>query len=98
MILNYLKIAWRNIIRNKLLTFINVGGLAVGIATSLLIIQYVAFEQSYDQFFENKERIFRVDWTFNENGETALALPKAASGAGPKLVADFPEVETMTRI
>ncbi len=98
MLFNYLKIAWRNIIRNKLLTFINVGGLAVGIATSLLIMQYVAFEQSYDQFFEKKERIFRVDWSFNQDGESTLALPKAASGAGPKLVADFPEVETMTRI
>ncbi|WP_339794312.1 ABC transporter permease [uncultured Imperialibacter sp.] len=98
MLFNYFKIAWRNITRNKLLTFINVGGLAVGIATSLLIMQYVAFEQSYDQFLDNKERIFRVDWSFNQEGETALALPKAASGAGPKLVADFPEVETMTRI
>mgnify|MGYP003667623856 CR=1 FL=1 len=98
MLFNYFKIAWRNITRNKLLTFINMGGLAVGIATSLLIMQYVAFEQSYDQFFENKERIFRVDWSFNQDGESTLALPKAASGAGSKLVADFPEVEAMTRI
>ncbi len=98
MLYNHLKIAWRNLTRNKMLTLINVGGLSIGIATCFLILQYVQFERSYDQFLDNKERIYRVDWTFYQNGEVSLALPKAAGGAGPRLLAEVPEVVAQTRM
>ena len=98
MLYNHLKIAWRNITRNKMLTIINVGGLSIGIATCFLILQYVQFERSYDQFLVNKERIYRVQWNFYQGGELSLALPKAAGGAGPKLVTELPEVTAQTRM
>lgn len=98
MIYNHLKIAWRNISRNRMLSLINIGGLSIGIATSFLILQYVQFERSFDQFHEKKDRIFRLHWSFYQNGQETLALPKAAAGAGPRLLADFPELEAQTRI
>lgn len=98
MLYNHLKIAWRNLIRNKMLTLINVGGLSIGIATCFLILQYVQFERSYDQFLDNKERMYRIDWHLYQGGDLTLALPKAAAGAGPKLLADFPEVVAQTRM
>jgi len=60
MLQNYFKTAWRNIVRNKVYSFINVCGLAVGMAAFFLIIQYINFETSYDQFHENKNTLYRI--------------------------------------
>jgi putative ABC transport system permease protein len=57
---NYLKIAWRNIIRHKTYSVINVAGLAVGFAAFLLIFLVVRYEQSFDQFHAHKNQLFRV--------------------------------------
>jgi len=57
---NYLKIAWRNIIRHKTYWFINVAGLAVGFAAFLLIFLVVRYEQSFEQFHAHKNQLFRV--------------------------------------
>jgi len=58
MILNYIKIAWRNITRQKLFSLINISGLAVGLAVCMMIMMYVAHEISYDRFHKNADRIF----------------------------------------
>jgi len=60
MIKNYLLIAFRNLSKNKVFSFINIAGLAIGMAAGLLIIQYVAFELSYDTFQTKKDRVFRL--------------------------------------
>ncbi|HEX9957127.1 MAG TPA: ABC transporter permease, partial [Fibrella sp.] len=60
MLTNYLKIAWRNLLRHKAFSAINIVGLAIGMAACLLILQYVAFELSYDNFHEKGDRIYRV--------------------------------------
>lgn len=57
---NYLKIAWRNLWRNKLYSFINIAGLAVSLAVCMLIMLYVAHEHSYDQFHQDADRIFNI--------------------------------------
>lgn len=57
---NYIKIALRNIFKQKLFSFINIMGLAVGIAVCILIYFYVRHEQSYDKFHENADRLYRV--------------------------------------
>ena len=57
---NYFKIAWRNLLRNKTFSFINIFGLAIGMAACLLILQYVSFELSYDSFNTKADRIYRV--------------------------------------
>ena len=60
MIRNYLKIAFRSILRNKVFSFINVTGLALGISASLLILQYVNYELSYEDFNPKADRIYRL--------------------------------------
>ena len=60
MIQNYIKIAWRNILKTKGYSTINIIGLAIGLACSLLIVIYVKNELSYDKYHLNKDRIYRI--------------------------------------
>jgi hypothetical protein len=53
---NYFRAAWRNLMKNKVFSFINIIGLSIGMAACLLILQYVSFELSYDQFNEQRCR------------------------------------------
>ncbi len=69
---NYLKIAFRNIIRQKFYSFINIGGLSIGLVISLLILLFVAYEFSYDRFNVNGDRIFRVEKQFSRDGRYSL--------------------------
>jgi len=64
MIKNYIKIAWRNLLRHKLFSLINISGLAVGLAVCMLIMFYVAHEYSYDRFHKNANRIFTLTERF----------------------------------
>lgn len=66
MLKNYIKTAWRNVIRNKSYTAINIAGLAVGIAACLMIFMMVRFETSFDNFHTNKGHIYRVLSVFND--------------------------------
>ncbi len=92
MISNYLKIAGRNTLKNKVFSLINIFGLAIGLAACFLILQYVHFELSYDQFHEQADRIYRV---IREGGRTKGATNHP--GVGPALKADFPEVQEYAR-
>jgi len=60
MIKNYLKIALRNLRKHKGYTFINITGLAVGLACCLLIVLFVRDELSYDRYHDNADRIYRI--------------------------------------
>ena len=86
---NYLLIAVRNMARHKLYSAINIGGLAVGIACCLMIGLLIEDERRYDRFHEHAHRIYRFS-TWN-NASTFAHL-------GPKLVADFPDIEQAVRI
>ena len=90
---NYLKIAFRNISKHKGYTFINIAGLAIGMACCILILLFVFDELSYDKFHENHDRIIRVTrkW-FNEDGVVNLHLGHVAPPIGPLLKNDFPEI------
>ncbi len=75
---NYLKIAWRNLIKNKAYSVINIGGLALGMAVTLIIGLWVQDELSHNNHFKNKHKIAQV-WqsqTFNGNVGTGQALPR----------------------
>ncbi len=78
MVRNYLKIALRSLKKNKLFSFINIGGLAIGMAVALLIGLWVADEVTYDQYFENKGQIAQVYQNRTRNGviETGNAVPR----------------------
>jgi putative ABC transport system permease protein len=97
MLKNYIKIAWRNLIRQKAFSFINIFGLSIGIATCLVIMLYVYHEMSYDRFNEKSDRIVRVVFRgFIGGGEMkeANVMPPVAK----TLKKDFPEVLESTRI
>ncbi|HVW95077.1 MAG TPA: ABC transporter permease [Mucilaginibacter sp.] len=96
MIKNYIKTAFRNLLKNKGFTFINVFGLALGLATCLLIIFFVFDELSYDRFNVNADRIYRVDNNIKFGGnENVYAVSPAPTAAAMK--ADFPEIEKVAR-
>ncbi|TFG78471.1 MAG: hypothetical protein E4H23_07780 [Chrysiogenales bacterium] len=73
MLKSYLKIAWRNIVRHKGYSFINIFGLAVGIACCLLIAIWVQNELGFDRFNEKADRIHRVYQQLTVNGQTRTA-------------------------
>jgi putative ABC transport system permease protein len=70
MIKNYLKIAWRNILSNKVYSALNILGLASGMAVALLIALWVQYEYSFDKFIPNYGRLYQVRRNFNSNGDT----------------------------
>ncbi|MGA0559512.1 ABC transporter permease [Larkinella sp. VNQ87] len=97
MIRNYVKIAWRNLVRNRTFAAINIVGLALGLATCLLICLFVLDELSYDRFHENADRIVRVVFRGTVQGgkmNEAHVMPPVAR----TLRADYPEVEEATRL
>jgi putative ABC transport system permease protein len=97
MIKNYIKTAFRNLLKNKGFTAINVLGLALGLATCLLIVFYVFDELSYDKYNLNADRIYRLNNDIKFGGrEGASADVPAPSAAALK--ADFPEVEQVARL
>ena len=97
MIKNYLKIAWRNITRNRVNSAINIGGLAIGLACVLMIGLYVKDEFSYDRFFKDANRIYRVN-THEKMGDEEFVAGHTPPPVGAALMSNFPEVESYTRI
>ena len=97
MIKNYLKVAYRYLLRHKEYTIINVMGLAVGISCCILIMMFVRSEVSYDKFHSKADRIYRVYMNEKVKGEifTNVATPIPLA---PALQASFPEIETTTRV
>ncbi len=98
MIKNYLLIALRNLKKNKAFSFINIVGLAIGMAAGLLIIQYVVFDLSYDNFHVNKERIYRVAQDRYNNGKLSTQWAGGAFAVGSKFKANFPEIEDFVKV
>ena len=94
MIRNYLKIAFRNLTRNKAFSFINIFGLAVGLATCLLIMFYILEEEGYDKQFKDADRIFRIAARSNK-AESWAAAPAPLA---PLLKSEIPEVEAAARL
>lgn len=98
MLRNYLKTAWRNLTKNKVFFVINTLGLAIGMAASLLILSYVAYERSYDNFHPGIDRIFRVELDSYQNGKLAFKSATSYPAIAPTLKKDFPEVEETARL
>jgi putative ABC transport system permease protein len=94
---NYLKIAWRGLLRNKSFSVINIAGLAVGLAVCLLITLFVVDELSYDTYNVKHERIYRVNTDIHLNGSdfTDRVTPAPMAAA---LKNDYPQVEEVVRI
>jgi len=98
MVRNYLLSIWRNVRRNQLFTLLNVSGLAIGMAACLLLAQFATHELSYDNFWKNGDRVYRVQLDRYNKGELTTRWAAGAMGIGPDLKANFPEVERYVRI
>jgi len=94
---NFLKIATRNFIRRKSFTFINVLGLGIGMAASILIAMWVFHEISYDEFHTDSDRIYRVERDMFFQGQRHI-VPVTAATYGPTLAEDMPEVKSSMRL
>src|ERR1041385_1289518 len=98
MLKNYLKIAFRALVRSKVHTAINIIGLSLGIATCILITLFVRDEWTFDKFHSKAERIYRVyareDWGENQHFESA----NTPCPLGPALKDNLPEVEYQVRL
>lgn len=97
MFTNYLKIAWRNMLRNKANTIINFTGLATGLTCVILIVIYIKHELSFDRFLPGSNRIYQVNLDANFGGQ-ALVGGYSPPTVGPAIHTEFPEIETYTRI
>ena len=97
MLQNYLKIALRNLLKNKGFSAINIFGLAVGIACCLLITLYVTDELSFDRFHEKADRIYRTNLDVKFGG-SEQSVATTADLLGPTLKKDYPQVENYARI
>jgi len=97
MLKSYIKIAWRNLSKNRLYSLVNIGGLTVGIACCILIGLYLANELSYDRFHRNADRLVRVTTEYTVNGALTLEgfCPKPA---GPQLAGAFPAIASFVRL
>lgn len=97
MLKNYFKIAFRNLWRHRVFSFINIMGLTVGMTACLLIFLYVRFELSYDKFHPKADRIYRMVTDLKTPTET-IKNSGPAWAVGPHLQFDLPEVEAFTRV
>jgi putative ABC transport system permease protein len=97
MLRSYLKIALRNLWRNRLFSAITILGLTIGLAVSLLIVLFVSHERSYDHFHANADRIYRV-WGTMKFGEQEINTDRLSAGFGPGLKAGAVGVEEFVRV
>jgi putative ABC transport system permease protein len=95
MLLNYIKIAFRHLAKNRVYAFVSIVGLAFGIACTILITLYVSDELSYDAHHDEADRIYRIQSDLNMGSQINAALSNMA--LGPTLVTDYPEVATYAR-
>jgi putative ABC transport system permease protein len=95
---NYFKTAWRNLMKNKTFSLINIAGLSIGMAACLLILQYVSFQLSFDQFNKNAPNIYRVVNDRYQNGKLVQHGTITYSAIGKAMQDDFPEVINHTRV
>ena len=93
---NYIKVTFRNIVKNKLYSFINITGLSIGIAGSLLMLVYVSNQLSYESMHKNADNIVRVSAGFGK-GASAMKLAGAMPGIGPAAAEEIPDVKASVR-
>ena len=97
MIKNYLKIAFRNIKKFKSYSYINIAGLATGMACCILILLFIQDELSFDRYHEKADRIYRLVDSFDVEGGLSRHFALSSAPFAPALKKDFPEVEDAVR-
>jgi putative ABC transport system permease protein len=95
---NYLTIALRNIVRHKLYSFINIAGLAIGLACTVLIILFVRDELSYDTWIPGSDRLYRVETIFHVPGRADIVTAQTTMPLTVTMRDQIPEVASQTRL
>jgi len=95
---NYLVITFRNLIKTKAYSLINIMGLAIGMTACLLILHYVNFENSYDKFHNNNERIYRLRYERTDELGQAVRFASCCPPAAARIRGNYPEVEKIGRM
>jgi putative ABC transport system permease protein len=97
MLRNYLKVAWRNLMKNKVFSFINVFSLSIGLTCCMLIALYLFHELSYDSYHKNANRVYQLGTNFIKEGkEDRMANTPAPMARAMQM--EFPEIEKTTRL
>ncbi|MEH6680560.1 MAG: ABC transporter permease [Sediminicola sp.] len=98
MIKNYLKIAWRNLISNKVFSIINISGLGIGLACCLLILLYAKDEVSYDRFHANTKDLYQLTCKVIEDTGKENTYGIAGTVQGPTFAREIPEIKEYVRV
>lgn len=95
---NYFKMAYRNLLRNKVFSIVNIFGLAIGMAACFFIFAYVHFESSYDRYHRHAADLYRINISFGGSFGGFPAMSTNHPATGPAMKADFPEVKDFARL
>lgn len=98
MLSNMFKTAWRTSMRHKQFTLLNILGLSIGITTCLMIGLYVQDEMSYDNFHQNKDRIYRINQSSIWGDDWEQQMPGTGPNVAIALRTDIPEFEQVTKV
>ncbi|MBD0287345.1 MAG: ABC transporter permease, partial [Flavisolibacter sp.] len=98
MLKNYLKIAWRNLMKNKVFSFINIFGLASGRTCCMLISLYLYNELSYDTYHKNIDRLYQLGTAFLKEGKGGERTPNTPAPMAQAMKQEFPEIADAARI
>lgn len=98
MIQNYLKIAWRNLMKNKTFSFINIFGLAIGFTCCMLISLYLIHELSYDSYHKNISRLYQLGTVFTREDKDDDRTANTPAPMAVRMQQEFPEIEHSTRL
>ncbi len=98
MIKNYFKIGWRNMMKNKFFSFINIFGLSVGLACCMLIALYLNYETSFDSQHRNAPNVYQVITAFVQNGSKRMKMPNTPAPMAGALKQEYPEVVESARL
>ncbi|HEY5392940.1 MAG TPA: ABC transporter permease, partial [Hanamia sp.] len=95
---NYFKTAWRSLLKGKGFSFINIAGLAIGMAGAILILLWLQNEISFDKFNVNKDNLYQVYGLSSDANGKGVAINVTSQPLGPALKQNYPEVEAATRV
>jgi putative ABC transport system permease protein len=97
MIKNYLKVAWRNLKKNKIFSFINIIGLSIGLTCCMLITVYLYNEMSFDKYHKNIDRLYQLGTTFVKDGKEEKT-PNTPAPMATAMKQEFPEIKESARL
>src|SRR5450755_3400182 len=97
MIKNYFKIAWRNLMKNKVFSFINIFGLSVGLTCCMLVAVYLYNEVSYDKYHKNVEQLYQLATIFVAGGKEDKT-PNTPAPMAAAIKQEFPEIVETARL